>query len=837
MPVNNIKSQPAPKSPLFVAVVQSVLLLFFVYYIFIGGQTAQVIYDHHWRRITLYLTGGIIALWLLWRLWSNYKIPRTPFDWPLLWLLITCGLATLFSINGVYSQETTLFFIIYVCFFYMAADLGRWPWFIELAFNAIIGVSGLIWLLALVQFSRWSQNYTPPPPLLAGLQETGWSLPRLSVLGNPNTLASFIALILPIALYKLSASQKMITRLLLILWVVVLLSVALLTQSRGGLLGLIVAFICYLIFVSLPRQRSHKNSNPKAAGWFLVGLTIVTLITTFAWIILNLRTLGSGVEIRQRVMLGALEALYQNPLLGTGPGTLGEVLLQQQQQAEVIWPDAHNLFLTFIAETGLLGALGLIGLAIISVKVFWTGWRSEQIWPRSSLACVAALLGFTLHNLVDSQLKFPLIMILVAILAGFWLGPNLTIEPVAFFRPFQVIGAIVFIMVTTAFGIINVQHIEAYNRAVFLAYADWPSSVNFLKRASQQAPQMPFYQRQLAFALGYLAEQEQKPDYRAEAIEFYQSALTYQNKLPIDHANLSCLLWQQNQPQQAIQEITLALALEPDNLLYRFNLGYYRETLGQEDAAWLEYAQLIAARPDYLASNYWQQSTIRSKAIPTIVSQAAQYLQNDANPDPLKLINLYLQAGYIDQASQTYQHYQNLDIMTPAESHLAQGQILLASDELEAAKRAFETATTFRQADAFLQLSKIALNEDKLIAAKQNIEAALYLDKRPDILYQAGQIAAAQGDDNQAIQYYEAAFKHLTTEITPNFTRYATEVARRRPLTVGYLPCLKRIYPTNLLLNLTLAEAHLLEKQAKMEQATQLYNRLLIYEPEVRSRE
>lgn len=61
--------KPSPlllRSPLLMITLQLGLLLLVIYYTFIGGQTAQGIYDYTWRSITLELTafllGGLVVV-------------------------------------------------------------------------------------------------------------------------------------------------------------------------------------------------------------------------------------------------------------------------------------------------------------------------------------------------------------------------------------------------------------------------------------------------------------------------------------------------------------------------------------------------------------------------------------------------------------------------------------------------------------------------------------------------------------------------------------------------------------------------------------------------------
>ena len=51
------------RSPLLVTAIQLALLVIAIYYTFVGGQTAQGIYDHQWRLMTLWLTAAIIGAW------------------------------------------------------------------------------------------------------------------------------------------------------------------------------------------------------------------------------------------------------------------------------------------------------------------------------------------------------------------------------------------------------------------------------------------------------------------------------------------------------------------------------------------------------------------------------------------------------------------------------------------------------------------------------------------------------------------------------------------------------------------------------------------------------
>ena len=885
-----MKALSPPKSPLIITALQLGLLVLTIYYTFIGGQTAQGLYDHRWRLITLWLTTLLIGSWLLLRLIGRHKIPCTPFDLPLLFLFAAWLLATLFSVNPVYSQETMVFFIIYIFVFYLAADLGRWPWLMELTFNAVIAVSGLVWTLAAWQLLHWYQNLPPLPLLLQGHQPPlAWL--RLSVLGNPNTMASFIALVFPIVLYKLTVVRRLISRLLLLVWLGLLLAAALLTQSRGGIVGLVAAGGFFLLVWAWSRRGNGSPQTFSAIGrkpgvWLPALALLLAGLVLGGWLLLSRRDVSGAVDIRQQVMVGALETWQAQPLFGSGPGTLGEELLRRQQQPGFIWPDAHNLLLTLTAETGLIGLIGLLWLAVVGVQLLWTTLRQpdRSTWPLASLACLAGLLGFMAHNLVDSLFKFPLIMLLVAAWVGFWVSayvsqPNPAAQTIgidvrkSFLQsfwagirrhlPFRVgdyflrfsspnppipaktfpgdygywpwpvtIVALLILAATTLVGVSHIRHIAVYNQAVAAAdQNDWSTARDYLQQATELAPNLSFYRRQLGLVSGYLSTQNDPagPAQRQQAIDHYWTALAGLDRLAIDHANLACLLGQAGQPEAASRELALALELEPNQPLYALNLGYYLEQMGDYQAAWSHYADVLAARPDYLQSAYWTQTQPRREALPAIIVAAAQKLAE--RKAPAALLQLYLYAGDLESA---WQVYERSLVGETVDGQLARGRLLLAEQRLAEAQGAYEAALALDPAagEVYLGFSRIALAQQRVPEAVQLAEAALFLTENPDTLYQAALALTAAGAGTRAIELYEAAFMQLTAGDDPNLARYATEVARRRPQPLNTLPCLIQLYPMPRLVDLTLAEGKLLAQQGDYATAARVYQRLLAVEPE-----
>ena len=805
-----------PKSPLLLTFVQLALLLFFIYATFVGGQTAQGIFDHRWRLITLWLAALLVGSWLLWRLSRPQQLPRTPLDGPLLFLLIAWLAATCFSLNPVYSREAFVFFIGYLFFFYMAADLGRWPWLVELTFNAILGVAGLVWMLALLQLSWWYQDQ-----MALGLPLVG--PPRLSVLGNPNTMAGYIALVLPLLLYKIVISRSWLARLLLVGWVLMLSGAILLTGSRGGVAGAIVAVVAFglVIFWRNQTLAIEKKPGRLASGllqrkrWLMI-LAGAGVLALLAGLLLFSRGLVSGVGVRQQVMSGALKTIAAHPLSGAGPGALGEALIRYQQPLPTLWSDAHNLILTMVAETGLIGGLALVWLGWAGLNVGRTTWQQARSeWKLASQTCAAALLGFLVHNQVDSMFKFPLMMLHVAILAGFWLSPYLVSTPLSSPRARLIIllaGAI--LIVTVWLGLNSLTHIRAYNEAVAAAnQGDWPQALARLEAANRLAPAMPFYQRQQGLVAGYLAASD--PAYRSPAIAAYEAALSRVDQLPLDQANLACLYWEDEQPEPALRHMRRAVDLDPVEPLYHLNLGLYLEQTGQFEAAWIEYSQVLRLQPAALQAGFWQQTEARAAALPAIIARVEETVQA-APPDWLSLARLHFFATDYAAAIQIYDQLleQGPD---SAELHLERGRVLLAEGRMVEAEAEFQRAKIRnpRLAGPYLAVSQMALAVGDLATAQHNSHLALLLAETEETLFQAGRVAEARADEAAALAAYEAAFSQATRPATDvEASRYATEIARRRPLPLSRLPCLRQLYPTPLLIEISQAQIRLQPSRA-----------------------
>lgn len=344
---------------------------------------------------------------------GKLELPRTPLDKPIAAFVLVNILATVFSIDrytsifGYYTRFNggLLSLLAYVALYYVFVG--------EMAEEGKEGIEGkrgrfiklLLLSSLLVSVYGILQHF--------GIDKDYWvqDVQRrvFSTLGQPNWLAAYLVMILPVSLALLVENSKLfqivpncsksmsnikcqISRCYILL-PIVLYTTFWFTYSRSGLLGFGVAMVIFLIF--LGKENLKKNWRPL----LLVGLSWAMISAlTFSSKIAFAATpsaqpqqppSGSTVDIRLAVWKGTLNLIKDNPLLGTGPETFAysflpyrPVELNQTAEWEFLYNKAHNEYLNIAACTGLLGLgayLWIVGkFVLLSVRSRWSQMSSRS---------------------------------------------------------------------------------------------------------------------------------------------------------------------------------------------------------------------------------------------------------------------------------------------------------------------------------------------------------------------------------------------------------------------------------------------------------------------------
>lgn len=217
---------------------------------------------------------------------------------------------------------------------------------------------------------------------------------------HPNLLGGFLVVLVPLCLGAAILERR---GRLLFLAAAGLASLGLYASfSRGALIGLACSS---LLFV---RGRRLMLLVPLLV--LMLGLTAPKLLTErFA----NVTEHGGDVSSRVDIWRTAEEIWLQHPIAGVGLGNFPQAYAATRIPGKEFLPGldlqppphAHNIFLELLAEEGVLGFLALIALLSWGARGALRLRGSPDRWASTmGTTCLAALVGFVLHNLFDYTL-------------------------------------------------------------------------------------------------------------------------------------------------------------------------------------------------------------------------------------------------------------------------------------------------------------------------------------------------------------------------------------------------------------------------------------------------
>lgn len=225
----------------------------------------------------------------------------------------------------------------------------------------------------------------------------------------------------------------------------------LLRDALGGFLLLFLALACLLLTKSLPgilmamgvllghvwwdtlaiMTRPHRGRLARIAVIAAPVLACSLAIWGVADGWLHDETVAPGIGLTDALpnmqRFDAYSSLWlQSPLTGHGLGSLGVAgaTVQTLDNAKVTLAPggAHNVFLSWLVETGLVGlALLLLALAAVHLRIMTTltSRRAPRTFTRMAFTASGLLL---LHGMTDSSLNLPSVTWLYALLLGIACG-------------------------------------------------------------------------------------------------------------------------------------------------------------------------------------------------------------------------------------------------------------------------------------------------------------------------------------------------------------------------------------------------------------------------------
>jgi len=257
-----------------------------------------------------------------------------------------------------------------------------------------------------------------------------------SYLGNPNLLAGYLLPAVVFSLVAVFAWQRWIPKFLALTMFIVNTACLVLTFSRGGWIGLLVAIVALLVLLL---YQVSVQLPPFWRTWslpILLGSTSLFLVAAVLFVEpVRDRVLSifagredSSNNFRINVWAAVIEMIRDRPIFGIGPGnTVFNQIYPLYQRPRFNALSAYSFVLEVAVETGLIGLACFIWLLIVTINAGIGQLRRlrsigsrEVFWL---IGAIATLLGTLAHNTFDTVLYRPevntLWWLMVALIASY----------------------------------------------------------------------------------------------------------------------------------------------------------------------------------------------------------------------------------------------------------------------------------------------------------------------------------------------------------------------------------------------------------------------------------
>jgi putative inorganic carbon (HCO3(-)) transporter len=354
----------------------------------------------------------LAALWLARSaLERRLVVQRTGFDLPLLAFVTSAVISTILAINGNVAfaggyerYEGLLTILLYGAMFWLTVQSLGDSKTACLVIRSLLASAYVVAAFAIGQSLLASAHGVPSG-------ESAFTFGGLAraqgTMGNPTLLATFLAMLLPVALGALLSADSWRERALLLNAMVVMSLALVLSFSRAGLLGALIG----VLIVGASRLRNWKRSGLLIAGF-------ASLIIVGALVVLPARgglSLGQSVidrivsvtdpmagsnATRLHVWEDTVRLIASRPLVGYGPDTFGLVYpaFESGNWTPGFRIDkAHADTLQVAATQGLFGLAAYVALLLAALSMFWRARREAGV--------VALFAGWVAYQ-VPTQVNF-----------------------------------------------------------------------------------------------------------------------------------------------------------------------------------------------------------------------------------------------------------------------------------------------------------------------------------------------------------------------------------------------------------------------------------------------
>jgi O-antigen ligase len=354
----------------------------------------------------LLITSGILGLLGKSRV-KKTTVPRG--NWPWLWGLVIalscyaiCSLA--WSVDPSATARALFRLLVSIGTFWIIIQVLREASQLDKMITAICLGAAVVVVYGLLQYFR--RGYDDLYPLFSPFYQELWlargsGFSIVSTFVNPNMLAAYGLMVLPLTLSKMSNS-RLIRR---IWWTLCASGVAvtiILTYSKAGWISLVLVLLAWSVL--------NFGWRRKLVVAIVSVLVIVIVCFNFSAIaeqfnILFPNAQEVSVDIRLDVWGIAVSSFLNNPILGYGLDgftTATESLRSGTSASELI--RAHNLYLQTLVDLGIVGFILYFGvIMVITIKGIKVYRRLASIAVRRRIsALLVSVFGFLVYALFDA---------------------------------------------------------------------------------------------------------------------------------------------------------------------------------------------------------------------------------------------------------------------------------------------------------------------------------------------------------------------------------------------------------------------------------------------------
>jgi O-antigen ligase len=249
----------------------------------------------------------------------------------------------------------------------------------------LISITFTIFCLFILRFLAFLVPFVEP--WYAGVRFSGWSK-------DPNQLAFLLSTFPFFSIHCLSQCNSNAKKFWCILLIMGSLLFGMDTQTDSLKICWILGFILLVLFEthkSVANYINHSISIKKFIFNQITFILILLLVSGLGYFfskeissaISEMYNEGSQGETRLKLWFNGIEAAYNSPLFGLGPGAHSGLT------APLSDFEAHNTFIDWASSSGLIGLTSYIAFT------FWVGCKA---WLRGYMALVAALIALIIYS-------------------------------------------------------------------------------------------------------------------------------------------------------------------------------------------------------------------------------------------------------------------------------------------------------------------------------------------------------------------------------------------------------------------------------------------------------